>query len=221
MPSSNYQSIHSCHKCVVCIWMSVSHVRSLSYRLHKSPPFLSWSRRVNVPPDCSRRSHLGYPCNAFVVGPTHIESSHLFLVRLHFQSKVRERSEEACSRSSSSRIQIGNGSYLWSNIRAIFFLVWVSAMFSCTYDTQILSRWTSFPTVSYWAPLMSGLPIGFSISWIFVGGYSSQVSPYFPKIRNFTAESIQLYYRRLPIVCGICHSRKYRMSQFCWCCISG
>lgn len=149
--------------------MSVSHVRSISYRLHKPPSFFSGSRRVNVPPHCSRRGHLGYPCNAFAVDPTHTELSNFLSVCFHFQSKVRERSKEACSRSSSPRIQIRNGSYLWSDIRTIFFLVWVSAIFSWVHSTQKFSRWTSFPTVSYWVPLMSGLPVGFSISWIFVG----------------------------------------------------
>ncbi|GLB36034.1 putative sugar (and other) transporter [Lyophyllum shimeji] len=29
--------------------------------------------------------------------------------------------------------------------------------------------WTSFPSISYWAPMAAGLPLGFSICWIFLG----------------------------------------------------
>ena len=51
--------------------------------------------------------------------------------------------------------------------------------------------------------------------------YVSQVSRYCTEMESITAEPVQLYYRRLPIVCGIRHSRKYRMSQFRWCCVPG
>lgn len=38
---------------------------------------------------------------------------------------------------------------------------------------RIHRRWTSFPSVSYWAPMMSGVFMGLSAIWIFVCFYSA------------------------------------------------
>lgn len=38
--------------------------------------------------------------------------------------------------------------------------------------------WTSFPSISYWAPLLSGLPVGFSISLLFLGLFNYTIDAY-------------------------------------------
>lgn len=37
--------------------------------------------------------------------------------------------------------------------------------------------WTSFPSVSYWAPLLSGLAFGISLMFLFVGVFSPPPPP--------------------------------------------
>ncbi|KAG7450645.1 MFS general substrate transporter [Guyanagaster necrorhizus] len=38
--------------------------------------------------------------------------------------------------------------------------------------------WTSFPSISYWAPLMAGYVMGFSISWIFLSFFNYIIDTY-------------------------------------------
>ncbi|KAI0776346.1 MFS general substrate transporter [Trametes elegans] len=38
--------------------------------------------------------------------------------------------------------------------------------------------WTSYPSVSYWAPLMAGFPMGFAIIWIFLGLFNYTIDAY-------------------------------------------
>ncbi|KAI0674023.1 MFS general substrate transporter [Trametes maxima] len=38
--------------------------------------------------------------------------------------------------------------------------------------------WTSYPTVSYWAPLMAGFPMGFAIIWLFLGLFNYTIDAY-------------------------------------------
>ncbi|KIP01757.1 hypothetical protein PHLGIDRAFT_38187 [Phlebiopsis gigantea 11061_1 CR5-6] len=38
--------------------------------------------------------------------------------------------------------------------------------------------WTSYPSVSFWAPMMAGGPLGFSIVWIFLGLFSYIIDTY-------------------------------------------
>lgn len=38
--------------------------------------------------------------------------------------------------------------------------------------------WTSYPSINYWAPLMSGLPLGFSIIWIFLALFNYIIDAY-------------------------------------------
>ncbi|CAL1706392.1 unnamed protein product [Somion occarium] len=38
--------------------------------------------------------------------------------------------------------------------------------------------WTSYPSVSYWAPMMAGLVMGFSIIWIFLGLFNYIIDAY-------------------------------------------
>ncbi|KAH6916843.1 polyamine transporter 1 [Coprinopsis sp. MPI-PUGE-AT-0042] len=40
--------------------------------------------------------------------------------------------------------------------------------------------WTSFPSISYWAPMLSGLLIGFSMQLIFLGLFNYMVDAYLP-----------------------------------------
>ncbi|TFK30771.1 MFS general substrate transporter [Coprinopsis marcescibilis] len=40
--------------------------------------------------------------------------------------------------------------------------------------------WTSYPSISYWAPLMSGLLMGYSIQMIFLGLFNYMVDAYIP-----------------------------------------
>ena len=68
---------------------------------------------------------------------------------------------------------IGDGSYCWINICHIFLLVWVCISYLYILlnkiTTNYLDRWTFFASkISLWAPMMARVPIGFSISWIFV-----------------------------------------------------
>ncbi|TCD68281.1 hypothetical protein EIP91_011247 [Steccherinum ochraceum] len=38
--------------------------------------------------------------------------------------------------------------------------------------------WTSYPTISYWAPMLAGLAIGFSITWIFLSLFNYIIDAY-------------------------------------------
>ncbi|KAH8100002.1 MFS general substrate transporter [Cristinia sonorae] len=38
--------------------------------------------------------------------------------------------------------------------------------------------WTSFPSVSFWAPVMAGFPVGFSVVWIFLGMFAYIIDTY-------------------------------------------
>ncbi|EIW63711.1 MFS general substrate transporter [Trametes versicolor FP-101664 SS1] len=38
--------------------------------------------------------------------------------------------------------------------------------------------WTSYPSVSYWAPLMAGFPMGFAIIWLFLGLFNYTIDAY-------------------------------------------
>ena len=38
--------------------------------------------------------------------------------------------------------------------------------------------WTSYPSISFWAPLMAGLPLGFSIIWIFLALFNYIIDAY-------------------------------------------
>lgn len=38
--------------------------------------------------------------------------------------------------------------------------------------------WTSFPSINYWAPLMSGLPLGFAVVWIFLALFNYIIDAY-------------------------------------------
>lgn len=38
--------------------------------------------------------------------------------------------------------------------------------------------WTSYPSVSFWAPMMAGGPLGFSIVWIFLGLFNYIIDTY-------------------------------------------
>lgn len=38
--------------------------------------------------------------------------------------------------------------------------------------------WTSYPTISFWAPMMSGLPLGLSICWIFLALFNYIIDSY-------------------------------------------
>jgi hypothetical protein len=44
----------------------------------------------------------------------------------------------------------------------------------------IAYRWTSFPHLSYWAPMLSGLLMGYSIQLIFLGLFNYIVDAYLP-----------------------------------------
>ncbi|KAF8958850.1 major facilitator superfamily domain-containing protein [Flammula alnicola] len=50
--------------------------------------------------------------------------------------------------------------------------------------------WTSFPSVSLWAPLMSGVPVGFSISWIFLSLFNYIIDAYLSVAASAIAASI-------------------------------
>ena len=43
--------------------------------------------------------------------------------------------------------------------------VWAAPLFAAAF---FWFGWTSYPNISYWAPLMAGGVMGFAISWIFV-----------------------------------------------------
>ena len=97
---------------------------------------------------------------------------YFFPERFRFQSTVYKGSAEICSESGPSRISVGDDGYWWANICSIFLLVWVCinylSMLLNDITTNYLDRWTSFPSISLWAPMMAGVLMGFSISWIFV-----------------------------------------------------
>ncbi|KAI0755190.1 MFS general substrate transporter [Daedaleopsis nitida] len=38
--------------------------------------------------------------------------------------------------------------------------------------------WTSYPSISYWAPILSGLPMGFGISFLFLGLFNYMIDAY-------------------------------------------
>ncbi|KAF9464294.1 MFS general substrate transporter [Collybia nuda] len=50
--------------------------------------------------------------------------------------------------------------------------------------------WTSFPSISLWVPLMSGIPVGFSMSWIFLSLFNYIIDAYLAIAASAIAASI-------------------------------
>lgn len=53
--------------------------------------------------------------------------------------------------------------------------LWAAPMFAISF---FWFGWTSYPSISYWAPMMAGLPLGFSIIWIFIGLFNYIIDAY-------------------------------------------
>lgn len=79
--------------------------------------------------------------------------------------------EEVCTRSNPSRISIGDDRHVF----AFLPLLWLWSMSLDNVTANSFDSWTSFPSISFWTPLTSGVPVGFSISWIFVCQFSFHV----------------------------------------------
>lgn len=56
------------------------------------------------------------------------------------------------------------------------------------------SRWTSYPSISLWAPMLSGVLMGFSISWIFVRSNHPPWRHWYWPYCTTVAESLQLHH---------------------------
>ena len=53
--------------------------------------------------------------------------------------------------------------------------VWAAPMFA---GSIFWFGWTSYPSVSFWAPMMATAPLGFSIIWIFLGLFNYIIDSY-------------------------------------------
>lgn len=53
--------------------------------------------------------------------------------------------------------------------------LWASPMFAITF---FWFGWTSYPSVSFWAPMMSGFTLGWSIVWIFLSLINYTIDSY-------------------------------------------
>lgn len=53
--------------------------------------------------------------------------------------------------------------------------IWAAPIFAASF---FWFGWTSYPSVNYWAPLMSGGPLGFSIVWIFLSLFNYIIDAY-------------------------------------------
>lgn len=82
----------------------------------------------------------------------------------------------------------------------------ISAIFAISF---FWFGWTSFPSISIWAPLLSGLAFGWSVVWIFV---SSSRPPRYPRLTLQSVGYVQLYHRCIPISCSIRTCRVNRMA---------
>jgi hypothetical protein len=55
------------------------------------------------------------------------------------------------------------------------------------YRGNFLFRWTSYPSISYWAPMMVGVLIGLSVVWIFVNSFHCQI-PDFTQVKHISSK---------------------------------
>ena len=53
--------------------------------------------------------------------------------------------------------------------------IWAAPVFAISF---FWFGWTSYPTVSFWAPMLAGAPLGFSIIWIFLGLFNYIIDTY-------------------------------------------
>ncbi|OBZ73285.1 hypothetical protein A0H81_07031 [Grifola frondosa] len=53
--------------------------------------------------------------------------------------------------------------------------LWAAPMYALAF---FWFGWTSYPSVSYWAPLMAGIPLGWSIVWIFLSLFNYVIDTY-------------------------------------------
>ena len=59
--------------------------------------------------------------------------------------------------------------------RRLEMTLWASPMFAISF---FWFGWTSFPSVSYWAPMMAGFTLGWSIVWIFLSLFNYTIDAY-------------------------------------------
>ena len=50
--------------------------------------------------------------------------------------------------------------------------------------------WTSFPHISFWAPMMAGLVVGFSVVWIFLGMFAYIIDTYLAAAASALAAAV-------------------------------
>lgn len=53
--------------------------------------------------------------------------------------------------------------------------LWAAPMFAISF---FWFGWTSYPSVSFWAPMMAGFPLGWSIVWIFLALFNYTIDAY-------------------------------------------
>jgi len=82
----------------------------------------------------------------------------------------------------------------------------------------IFSSWTSFPHLSYWGPMLSGLLMGFSIQLIFVRKSRQWLD--YPGTDTCTVGSFQLYYRCLFVCRRVSSGIQHSNPKHVWSCLS-